>query len=154
MAAYCKGISGDIRPCYCNFIVRTCPLFVNGDDISPSPTLCERRPEMGKFVLKRASNQQFHWTLVANNGETIGQSETYTTKQGALNGIASCRSNAPYDARYDVFVGRDNQHYWRLKASNGQIVCQSEGYVSRQGALNGVDACKRIAPSATIEDRT
>lgn len=43
--------------------------------------------ENPKFVLKKTSNHEFHWTLQASNGETIAQSETYTSKQNAINGI-------------------------------------------------------------------
>ena len=42
-----------------------------------------------KFVLKKTSNHEFHWTLQAKNGETIAQSETYTSKQNAIKGMHS-----------------------------------------------------------------
>ena len=47
-----------------------------------------------KFVLKKAG-EEFHFVLKARNGETILQSETYVSKQGAINGIASIKENAP-----------------------------------------------------------
>lgn len=47
-----------------------------------------------KFVLKNAG-EEFHFVLKARNGETILQSETYVSKQGAINGIASIKENAP-----------------------------------------------------------
>lgn len=50
---------------------------------------------MGTFELKKAKDGQFHFVLKASNGEIIAQSETYTTKQSALNGIDSVRKNAP-----------------------------------------------------------
>lgn len=48
-----------------------------------------------KFELKKASNGQYHFTLKAGNGEPVAQSETYTTKDSAKNGIKSVRDNAP-----------------------------------------------------------
>jgi len=42
-----------------------------------------------KFVLKKTSDNQFHFTLQAKNGETVAQSETYTSKQNAIKGIHS-----------------------------------------------------------------
>ena len=45
--------------------------------------------ENPKFVLKKTEDGQFHFTLQAKNGETIVQSETYTTKKNAKNGIES-----------------------------------------------------------------
>jgi uncharacterized protein YegP (UPF0339 family) len=44
---------------------------------------------------------------------------------------------------FDVFEGKDDQWYWHLQATNGEIVAQSEGYASEQAANDGVAACKR-----------
>ena len=49
--------------------------------------------ENPKFVLKKTEDNQFHFTLQAKNGETIMQSETYTEKHNALNGIESVISS-------------------------------------------------------------
>lgn len=38
---------------------------------------------------------------------------------------------------HDVFQGQDEQWYFRVKAANGQIVAQSEGYVSESNAKRG-----------------
>ncbi len=50
---------------------------------------------MGKFELKTTKDDQFHFVLKASNGQVIAQSETYTTKASAENGIASVRTHAP-----------------------------------------------------------
>jgi uncharacterized protein YegP (UPF0339 family) len=55
-------------------------------------------------------------------------------------------------AKFVIFRGTDFKYYWHLKALNGEIICQSEGYNSKQGAVNGVDACKRYASYASVED--
>lgn len=34
----------------------------------------------------------------------------------------------------------DDQWYWHVKARNGRVVAQSEGYKSKQGAIKGVTA--------------
>lgn len=47
------------------------------------------------FQLKTAKNGQFYFTLTAKNGQVIAQSEMYTTKDAAENGIASVKNNAP-----------------------------------------------------------
>ncbi len=46
------------------------------------------------FKIKKSSNGQYYWVLVATNGETLCQSETYVSKQSALVGIESCKKNA------------------------------------------------------------
>ena len=50
---------------------------------------------MGTFVLDKQTDGQFYWKLNAANGQTLCMSEGYTTKQNAINGIESCRRNAP-----------------------------------------------------------
>ncbi|MGH3193486.1 MAG: YegP family protein [Streptosporangiaceae bacterium] len=49
----------------------------------------------GKFVLAKRSTGQYHFNLLAGNGQVIATSETYEHKQSALNGIESVKNNAP-----------------------------------------------------------
>ena len=42
-----------------------------------------------------ASNGEYYFILVAENGEVIGKSETYKTEQGRDNGIEAVKSTAP-----------------------------------------------------------
>lgn len=57
-------------------------------------------------------------------------------------------------AKFEIFKGINGQYYFRFKAANGEKVAQSEGYVSKQGALNGIAVIKREAPGATVVDLT
>ncbi|HHF8231928.1 MULTISPECIES: YegP family protein [Klebsiella/Raoultella group] len=54
---------------------------------------------MGYFELKKSGTtlltQKYYFVLKASNGETIAQSEMYSSKQAALNGIQSVKNNAP-----------------------------------------------------------
>jgi uncharacterized protein len=47
-----------------------------------------------KFVVKKTSNGQFRFNLVASNGQTVATSETYTRKSSALETIESIMKNA------------------------------------------------------------
>ena len=58
----------------------------------------------GKFVLSKTKNGQYTWVLKAGNGETIAQSETYSSKAAAKNGIESVKKNAS-DASTDDQTG-------------------------------------------------
>ena len=49
---------------------------------------------MGKFVVKETKTG-FTLRLVAGNGETIGTSEVYSSKDACLKGVESVRKNAP-----------------------------------------------------------
>ncbi len=54
---------------------------------------------MGYFELKKSGTtlltQEYYFVLKAANGETIAQSEMYSSKQAAQNGIQSVKNNAP-----------------------------------------------------------
>lgn len=47
-----------------------------------------------------------------------------------------------------------NQYMFNLKAGNGETIATSERYVTKQGALNGIQSVKDNAPNATIDDQT
>ena len=44
--------------------------------------------------------------------------------------------------KFTVFTGKDDQFYFRLTARNGEIILSSEGYTSKSGCMNGIDAVK------------
>jgi uncharacterized protein YegP (UPF0339 family) len=46
-----------------------------------------------KFVMKKTSNNQYRFNLVASNGQVVATSETYTRKASALDTIESMRKN-------------------------------------------------------------
>lgn len=105
-----------------------------------------------KFIIKNSSNNQFYFNLHAVNSEIILTSEMYTTKQNCLVGIQSVKTNAPFDANYDKEISTNNKYYFNLKAVNHQIIGKSEMYNSIQNRENGIEAVKRDAPIASIED--
>lgn len=47
-----------------------------------------------------------------------------------------------------------DQWYFRLKAPNGEIILSSEGYATKQGAVNGIESVKKNAQPENIEHRT
>jgi len=51
----------------------------------------------GKYVLKKGESGQFHFNLVAGNGEIIATSQHYDRKDSAKRGIKSVQSNATTD---------------------------------------------------------
>jgi uncharacterized protein YegP (UPF0339 family) len=47
-----------------------------------------------KFVIKKTSNGQFRFNVVASNGQVVATSETYGRKQSALDTIESIKGKA------------------------------------------------------------
>lgn len=108
----------------------------------------------GKFELKMAKSGQYHFNLLASNGQIILQSEMYESKASALNGIASIQKNAADDARYDRLVSKSEKPYFVIKAANHQVIGQSQMYESEAGRDNGIESVKKNAPEGTIVDST
>lgn len=54
-------------------------------------------------------------------------------------------------ARLQVYRDKGGEWRWRLRAANARIVCDSaEGYKTRAGAVQAVDALYRILGAAEI----
>jgi len=47
-----------------------------------------------KFVVKKATNGEFRFNLVASNGQVVATSESYKQKASAMSTIASIQTNA------------------------------------------------------------
>ena len=106
----------------------------------------------GKFELKTAKDGQFYFNLKATNGQTILSSEMYKAKASALNGIESVKTNSTLDGRYDKLTSKNGKFYFVLKASNGQVVGNSEMYEAESSRDAGIESVKKnAAESATVE---
>jgi uncharacterized protein YegP (UPF0339 family) len=100
-----------------------------------------------RYEIRDAVDGQAYFVLKAGNGAIIGVSETYATKWNAERAIASIVkvvkstvANAPAEtgAKFQTFKGLDKEYYFHLRAANGEIVLQSEGYTTSANAKNGV----------------
>ena len=98
------------------------------------------------YQLLQAQDGEWYFNLLAGNYQTIASSEMYVSKSNAQRAIssitallklqASTGAAAP-TARFQVFRGLDGQYYFHLRAGNGEIVLQSEGYTRKASALDG-----------------
>ena len=109
---------------------------------------------MAKFELKKSSDGLFQFNLVASNGEIILTSQRYKSKGSAKKGIESVIANSGDDTRFDKKEAKNGQPYFVLKASNGQVIGNSQMYSSDSAAKNGIAAIKKAAKGAEIIDIT
>ena len=107
-----------------------------------------------QFDLKKSSNGKFFFSLKAGNGQVILNSEMYEAKASATNGIESVKKNAPEDARYDRLSAKDGSPYFTLKATNGQVIGQSQMYSSEAARDHGIASCISNAPGASVDDQS
>ena len=121
---------------------------------------------MGKFVIKK-TNTGFTFSLKAGNGEVVaGGGEVYNTLASCKNGTASVAKNAPVAAvedqtvdgfevqkhpKFEIYTDKAGEFRFRLKATNGQVICASEGYKKLASCKNGIESVRKNAADATVE---
>ncbi len=107
-----------------------------------------------RYEIKKSSNGQFYFNLVAGNNEVILTSEMYEQKSSANKGIESVKANSPLDKRYDRRTSKSNEPYFVLKAANGEIIGNSEMYSSEASRDKGIESVKANGSSAEVQDLT
>ncbi len=55
---------------------------------------------------------------------------------------------------FKIRKASNRQYYWLLFASNGEILCASETYYTKQSAENGIRSCIEHAMNAKIIDES
>src|SRR5581483_8789964 len=103
-----------------------------------------------KYSLRESSDGAWYFVLIAGNNRIIGVGEMYASQSNAVRGMSDtaavvrstvAQQPAPTnDARFDVFKGLDGKYYFHLRAANGEIVLQSQGYTTKTSALTGVNS--------------
>ena len=48
--------------------------------------------------------------------------------------------------KFQIFLGDNEQFYFRLRAANGEPILASEGYVAKDGCENGIESVKENSP--------
>lgn len=119
---------------------------------------------MGKFLIKKTSNDGYVFNLIANNYEIIGTSQTYSSKQAAQIGIESVKKNASVDIedqtlqnfeplknpKWEIYLDKAEEYRFRLKASNGEIIIHSQGYNHKSSCKNGIESIRNHAADAEV----
>lgn len=100
-----------------------------------------------RFQLRQTVDGDWYFVVRAGNYKVIGHSEIYASKANAERAAGTVRqviqntvergAAQTGSTRFQIFRGLDGQYYFHLRADNGEIILQSEGYTSRAGATNG-----------------
>jgi uncharacterized protein len=56
--------------------------------------------------------------------------------------------------KFVIKQGITGQFHFNLVSTNGQVVATSEAYQSKESCKEGIEAVKRLAADATIEDES
>ena len=119
-----------------------------------------------KYQVYKDKAGKHRFRLRAANNKIVAVSEAYESKAACMNGIKSVQNNCDShiedqtvgmekltNPKYEVFTDVDEEFRFHLKASNGEIIAASEGYESKQGVMNGIEAVQNSC-DAEIEDLT
>ena len=122
---------------------------------------------MGKFVVREVPSG-IKFDLLATNGEVIATSEVYKSKASCLSGVKSVAKNAPVAnvedqtaegfekakcPKFEMYTDKAGEFRFRLKATNGQVIAVSEGYVAKKSCENGIASVKKNAVDAPIVEK-
>jgi uncharacterized protein YegP (UPF0339 family) len=105
----------------------------------------------GYFEIKGAADSQFMFNLKAGNHEVILTSQNYATRANAEVGIASVKTNAALDERFQRKTAQDNSPFFVLVAANGETIGKSEMYSSSTAMESGIASVKANAPGAATQ---
>ncbi len=61
------------------------------------------------------------------------------------------KKNSQDDNRFERRVAKNEQDYFVLKATNGEIIGKSEMYTTKAAMENGINSIKTNAPNAEAE---
>jgi len=53
-------------------------------------------------------------------------------------------------AKFEVFKGKAGDFRFRLKAPNGKVICQGQGYKTKNACLKGIESIKNNASGAAV----
>jgi hypothetical protein len=117
-----------------------------------------------KFQLYKDAAEKFRFRVVAENGQTVASSEAYEQYASCIKGINSVKKNCRSEVedltindrkvlnpKYQIYKDAAEKFRFRLKASNGEIIAQSEGYETKNAVKNGIEVVKRTR-DAKIDD--
>ncbi|WP_239685591.1 YegP family protein [Halolamina pelagica] len=103
------------------------------------------------FEIYRDAAEEWRWRLVHRNGNVLADGgEGYSSRRGARRAVDRIREGID-DLTFETYEDAADEHRWRLRASNGQLVADSgEGYSRKSGVDDAVERVRAYAPEADV----
>lgn len=105
-----------------------------------------------RYLQREATDGSAYFVVTARNGAILAVSEMYATASNATRAVgqvmkvvqntSTAGAEAAAGAKFESFRGLDGRYYFHLRAANGEIVLQSQGYSSSAAATNGITAVR------------
>jgi len=81
-------------------------------------------------------------------------SHGYESCMGIVQQAITKRGRRKVDAKFEINKDVAGEFRFKLVAVNGETIAVSEGYTTKDNALNGIESVKQNAAEAVIEDKT
>ncbi|MFA9187053.1 YegP family protein [Flavobacterium sp. FBOR7N2.3] len=107
---------------------------------------------MEKFVISKNTNGEFKYEFLDQFEQLIFGKSGYKNKAMCLKVIESIKRNAQEDSKFYRKRTADNECYFNLKSSNGQILGISEIYQDKATREDIIQFVKTTSANASIED--
>ena len=121
---------------------------------------------MPKFQVYKDVAGKFRFRLRADNNKIVAVGEAYEHHVSCLNGIKSIQKNCGSEIedltiedrkvpnpKYQILKDSTGEFRFHLKATNGEIIAQGEGYQTKEDCLNAIELVKKSC-NAEIEDQS
>ncbi len=122
----------------------------------------------GTFIITKTQKGFYRFSLQAVNHQIVLTSQNYATLSSCREGVETIKRNAlsPIEdltlqkakpslkyPKYEVYVDTAGEFRYRLLASNGQNIAMTEdGYATKAGCMNGIEAISRAAVDAEVDE--
>lgn len=103
----------------------------------------EKHKVLGKWIIKKKSEEDYILTLVANNGEIILASESHANVAGAKNSLQTLIKNIEND-NFQLYCDKNDQYFFKLKDGANKLLAMGQIYSSKKSALNSINSVKRF----------
>lgn len=161
--AYClKASNGEI--------LVTSETYISREGVIKAIDAVKRNLETGEVRIFADKRGKYKFKLVSKNYRVLAISSTYSVEKSAVRASESFKKFALKADIVDIEVldndfesatiieiindedktgGKfvierfDGEYSWDLKASNGQILCQAEGYTSKAGCMYSIETFKK-----------
>ena len=153
-------------------------VYTTREGVSKAIDALKKNIETGELRISKDKKGLFKFKLVAKNHRVLAISSTYPQEKGAQRASESFKKFAvkadivdiefedsdvktatPIDittkeskngGKFEI-EKFDGEYSWDLKASNGQILCQADGYTSKSGVMNSIESFKKNIKEGTFK---
>ena len=152
--------------------------YTTRDGVIKGIDAVKRNLETGEVKIFADKHGNYKFKLVSRNYRVLAISANYSTEKGATRASESFKNFAVkadiVDIEYEdvdlktatpieidlndektggkfIVEVFDGEYSWDLKASNGQILAQAEGYTSKAGCMNSIESFKKAVVEGSFK---